>query len=109
MGAVLENLAAEVTAIKAAIIGSYEKPGLLAEVRESNRLAQEQTDTLKDHTKRIEALEATPGRKALDLWERIGLIAAGVLLTSASHLALAGIKVAQVQQPAQQQHGGVNR
>ena len=109
MATVIEQLAGEMAAIKAAIIGTYEKPGLLGEVRESNRLAKEQAEISKDHAKRIEALEATPGRKALDLWERIGLIAAGVLLTSASHLALAGIRGTQVQQPAQQQHGGVNR
>lgn len=104
----LEALRGELIALKDAIVGTLKEPGLLQEVREANRIAKENSDLLKDHDARLSALEGAGGKKALDLWERIGLIAAGVALTAASHLALAGLKQAQAQ-PAPQLHGSPQR
>ena len=88
----LELMQVQVKALYDAIIGTLEKPGIIQELRDHTRKASEHAAKLEDHEARIATLEATPGRKALDLWERIGLLAAGVLLAALSSLAMAGLR-----------------
>lgn len=103
----LEKLGLDVTAIKDAILGTLDgRPGLAQCVRELRANDEAQDERLDAHEGRLTTLESNPGRRALDLWERVGLLAAGVALTAASQLIMSALKPPPTP-PAQ--HGGAQR
>lgn len=104
----LDRIEATLGQMKDALLGTLDgRPGVVQGLQELKAQGERHALEVKAQGERITALEAIPGRRAMDLWERIGILAAGVALTAASQLILTALKSATPTPPAQ--HGGSTR
>lgn len=104
----LERIEHSLSEVRDALLGTLGgRAGVVQDVRELKAQGEKVAQDLKAQGERITTLEAVPGRRALDLWERLGLLAAGVALTAASQLLLRFVGTPPAAPPAQ--HGAPNR